>query len=138
MVLDKQEDQDGTEEVGQFDPSSVPRRRWRAYEEGFQDEPDHMIKQGKMKKEIDDGRKSYNIRNPPNMSQYPVSPSAISQGRSVHSMLAIVPRYSSDTSLARSDQITTTHSPTDEEIVLTMRDIIASADLMTITKSQGK
>lgn len=131
MVLDKQDNQDGTEEVGEFDPSSVSRKKWRAYEERFQDEPDHMIKQGKMKNEVDYGTKSYNIQSPPNMSQYPILPLPIAHGRSVHSMHAVVPRYSSDTSLA-------TQLPSDEEIVLRLRDIIASADIMTITKSQSK
>jgi hypothetical protein len=116
MVLDRNDD-NATEEIDEFDPSSVPRRRWRAYEEGFQDEPDHMIKGDKMRNELDDGRKSYNIKYTHNLSQYSVSPSAISQGHSVHSIPVVLPWNSNDTSAVTSDRINNTHSPTNEEIM---------------------
>jgi hypothetical protein len=77
----------------------------------------HMIKGDKMRNELDDGRKSYNIKYTHNLSQYSVSPSAISQGHSVHSIPVVLPWNSNDTSAVTSDRINNTHSPTNEEIM---------------------
>ena len=122
---------------GKFDPASIPRKKWEEYQAELWDAQTQHDDRSEISG-ISYGTKSYH----PAMSEYGYPPS-----RPMSQME--MPRYGSRMSLAPSDVIMRGYQdnvemadlgslPNDDAILAEIREILKTADLMTVTKKSIK